>query len=182
MVAQLRDYIKNHCTTHCQMVTFMGYELYLNFKMYMHVILSCTSPHPHGHYSHPGHCHLSPPTFLRLHKPCDLSSRIHSHLFCTQQPTQSCVSLCTHVGFFKRFYVFIFRERGTEGERKGEKHQCARETWICCPSHTSYRGPDLQPRHVPWLVTFLSTGQPSIHWATPARASCVIFKMYLFIA
>ena len=26
--------------------------------------------------------------------------------------------------FFKRFYLFIFRERGTEGEREGEKHQC----------------------------------------------------------
>ena len=24
--------------------------------------------------------------------------------------------------------LFIFRERGKEGERKGEKHQCARET------------------------------------------------------
>ena len=28
-------------------------------------------------------------------------------------------------GFFKRFYLFIyFRERGREGEREGEKHQC----------------------------------------------------------
>ena len=25
---------------------------------------------------------------------------------------------------FKRFYLFIFRERGREGEREGEKHQC----------------------------------------------------------
>ena len=25
---------------------------------------------------------------------------------------------------FKRFYLFIFRERGREGERQGEKHQC----------------------------------------------------------
>ena len=25
---------------------------------------------------------------------------------------------------FKRCYLFIFRERGREGERKGEKHQC----------------------------------------------------------
>ena len=25
---------------------------------------------------------------------------------------------------------FIFRERGREGEREGEKHQCARETFI----------------------------------------------------
>ena len=26
--------------------------------------------------------------------------------------------------FKKRFYLFIFRERAKEGERKGEKHQC----------------------------------------------------------
>ena len=26
--------------------------------------------------------------------------------------------------FFKRFYLFIFRERGREGEREGEKVQC----------------------------------------------------------
>ena len=25
---------------------------------------------------------------------------------------------------FKRFYLFIFREQGREGEREGEKHQC----------------------------------------------------------
>ena len=27
--------------------------------------------------------------------------------------------------FIKRFYLFIFRERGREGEREGEKQQCA---------------------------------------------------------
>ena len=26
--------------------------------------------------------------------------------------------------FLKRFYLFIFRERGREGEKEGEKHQC----------------------------------------------------------
>ena len=30
----------------------------------------------------------------------------------------------TFFKFLKRFYLFIFRERGREGERKGEKHQC----------------------------------------------------------
>ena len=32
----------------------------------------------------------------------------------------------------KRFYLFIFRERGRKGEREGEKHQCMRETPIDC--------------------------------------------------
>ena len=26
--------------------------------------------------------------------------------------------------YFLRFYLFIFRERGKEGEREGKKHQC----------------------------------------------------------
>ena len=26
--------------------------------------------------------------------------------------------------FLKRFYLFIFREKGREGEREGQKHQC----------------------------------------------------------
>ena len=29
----------------------------------------------------------------------------------------------TFFNFFKRFYLFIFRQRGMEGEREGEKHQ-----------------------------------------------------------
>ena len=31
---------------------------------------------------------------------------------------------------FLRFYLFIFREKGREGEREGEKHRYARETLI----------------------------------------------------
>ena len=43
--------------------------------------------------------------------------------------------------FKKRFYVFIFRERGREGER---------ETSMCgCFSYAPYWGPGLQPRDVP---------------------------------
>ena len=34
--------------------------------------------------------------------------------------------------FFLRFYVFIFREKGKEAEREGEKHQCERETMMGC--------------------------------------------------
>ena len=30
----------------------------------------------------------------------------------------------TRSEFLKSFYLFIFRERGREGEREGEKHQC----------------------------------------------------------
>ena len=43
--------------------------------------------------------------------------------------------------FFLRFYLF-FRERGMEGDRKGEKHLCKR-CWLVasCLLHTPDRGP-----------------------------------------
>ena len=77
--------------------------------------------------------------------------------------------------FLKRFYLFIFRGRGKEGEREGEKHRCVREISMCgWLLHTPNWGPGLQPRHMPWrgieLATFWSAGWCSIHWATPARA------------
>ena len=31
---------------------------------------------------------------------------------------------------FKRFYLFISREWGKEGEREGEKHQCAVDSYV----------------------------------------------------
>ena len=34
------------------------------------------------------------------------------------------VITCMSFSFFLRFYLFIFRQRGREGEREGEKHQC----------------------------------------------------------
>ena len=46
---------------------------------------------------------------------------------------------------FKRFYLFIFTERG----REGEKHQCARDTSTGCLSHTPNWVPGPKPRHMP---------------------------------
>ena len=59
--------------------------------------------------------------------------------------------LCFLDFFFFRFYLFIFREMGREGNRKGEKHQCVRDTFspVASGTQTPKRGPDLQPRHVP---------------------------------
>ena len=46
--------------------------------------------------------------------------------------------------------LLIFRERGREGERGEEKHQCERETLICwCLLHAPNWAPGPQPRHVP---------------------------------
>ena len=38
------------------------------------------------------------------------------------------------ISFFKRFYLFIFRERGRKGEREEEKHH--RAVASCAPSTT----------------------------------------------
>ena len=49
-----------------------------------------------------------------------------------------------HFLFKKIFYLFIFRERGREGEREGEKHQC-----VVASRTTPTGGHGLQPRPVP---------------------------------
>ena len=74
--------------------------------------------------------------------------------------------------FFSRFYLF-FRERGREGEREGEKHQCmvafqAPPTGdLACNPGMSWLG--IKP------VTLWFAGPCSIHWATPARADSTTF-------
>ena len=77
---------------------------------------------------------------------------------------------------FKRFYLFIFREKERKGERARERETwCTKDILIGCLSHTPNWGPGSQPRHVPWLgielATIWFTGWHSIHWVPPARAN-----------
>ena len=64
-----------------------------------------------------------------------------------------------------RDFIYLFLERGREGERKGEKHQCV---------VASRAPPTGDPAHVSWLgikpATLWFPGQRSIHWAILARA------------
>ena len=75
----------------------------------------------------------------------------------------------------KRFFsfflpsLFIFRERGKEGERKGGKHQCVlafQEPPTGDPAHNPGMCPDWESHPWHWF-----TGRHSIHWATSARAN-----------
>ena len=74
---------------------------------------------------------------------------------------------------FRLRFLFIFRERRREGEREGEKHRCARRTFIGCLSHIPSGElawnpsvcPDWESNQWPF-----SSDRHSIHWATPARA------------
>ena len=52
----------------------------------------------------------------------------------------------------------------------------------CCLSHSPFRAPGLQPRHMPWpgteLATLWRTGWHSIHWATQTRASHEFLRLF----
>ena len=76
--------------------------------------------------------------------------------------------------FFKRFYLFIFRER-KGGRKRG------RETSMCgCLSCTPHWGPGSQPKHVPQLATlWFTAGSQSTELHQP-RLTCEIFKKNLF--
>ena len=44
--------------------------------------------------------------------------------YCHQPSVSRLETLNIKYFFKKRFYLFIFRDRGREAEREGEKHQC----------------------------------------------------------
>ena len=84
--------------------------------------------------------------------------------------------------FFFLFYLFIFREKGREGEREGENHQCVVASHTL-PTGDLVRNPGMCTRlriqpETPWF-----TGWHSILWATPARAiffnSLIISRSFL---
>ena len=73
--------------------------------------------------------------------------------------------------------LFIFRERGREGEREGRHIN----VWLSLMHPALGTWP--ATRHVPWLGIELETlwfaGWCSVHWATPARAH-LSFRRYLY--
>ena len=76
------------------------------------------------------------------------------------------------------FYLFIFRERGREGERGGEKHQCVVSSFVPPTGDLAH--------NEACALTGNRTSDPlvlswcSIHWATPARATCESFNVSLW--
>ena len=63
---------------------------------------------------------LPSPSFVYFDTSMRLQTQVH-----LQQNLWACAPREWHKsGFLKRFYLFIFRERGREGEREGEKHPC----------------------------------------------------------
>ena len=58
---------------------------------------------------------------------------------------------------FLIFYLFIFRERGSEGERKGEKHQCV------VAFHAPPTGGPTSPTTQTCALTWNRTSGPLVH-------------------
>ena len=82
---------------------------------------------------------------------------------------------CVQILFsFKIFQKCIFTEKGREGERAGEKHQCVRETFISGLPYTSQLG--TKPATQAHALTRNLTSDPA-HWATPVRACVRIFYL-----
>ena len=71
--------------------------------------------------------------------------------------------------FFKIFYFFISRERGREGEKEGEKHQCVVASCVPTTGDLAYN-PGICPDRESNQRPFAFTGWHPIQWATPARA------------
>ena len=60
-----------------------------------------------------------------------------------QSGTSTQRTLISFFSFLKIFYLFIFRERGREEERVGEKHECVGDTSIGYLLHSPNWGPGL---------------------------------------
>ena len=83
----------------------------------------------------------------------------------------------TYIFVLWRYYLLIFRERGMEEEREGEKQQCVRETSIGCLSHAPHQGPGPPPRHVSWPRDLSLWGTTPTHCTMPVRATHIFGQM-----
>ena len=98
------------------------------FKIHSNMITFYRHHHHHLHPLGPSHYRLP----MLSQQPPKQSS---------QHPPLSLLSICNTVAsdLLKRFYLFIFREKGREREKEGEKHLCARDIPIGCPQLRTWR-------------------------------------------
>ena len=89
---------------------------------------------------------------------------LHMYYSCSQK------EMLLKIQFFSFFQRFIyFLERGREGEREGEKHQCVVASQVP-PIGDLACNPGMCPRLGIEPATLWFAGQHSIHWPTPAWA------------
>ena len=75
-------------------------------------------------------------------------------------------------------YLFLEYMRGEGGRKRGRgTSMCERHQLVASCMHPHW-GPNLQPRHVPWLViklvTFRCVGRCPAHWATAVRVRSAV--------
>ena len=75
---------------------------------------------------------------------------------------------CLILILFFKYFIYLFLERGREGEREGEKQQCVVAS--CVPANGDLaHNPGMCSRLGIEPMTLWFTSQHSIHWAIPAR-------------
>ena len=84
------------------------------------------------------------------HFTCKSSLSLHLSPPPSAHPPSIYLSTSPFFLFFKKYFMYLFLERGEESEKAWET-SIERETLIGCLTHTPERGAGLQPRHVPWL-------------------------------
>ena len=98
-------------------------------------------------------------------RPCidnNLSSQLHQNFIHAK---------AVHFILFKKwFYLFIFRERGSEGKKRGRETSMWERNIDQVPLALPQRGPGPPPSHVSWLgielVTFWFMGWCPVQWAS----------------
>ena len=89
--------------------------------------------------------------------------------------------------FLLKILFFIFRERGKEGEREGEK-RCERETLISCLPHAPW--PGTEPATQACVLTGSCTADPLLfgkmpnqlsHWSGLFHTFCFMYSRTLFL-
>ena len=94
------------------------------------------------------YCSLAPyPGMLNWYEAIVLLSWRSVSGLCVCSEIRSSHTLSSYL-FFILKYLSIFRERGREGERQGERLRCGKEISVVCLSPGRRLNP--QPRYVPW--------------------------------
>ena len=66
------------------------------------------------------------------------------------------------LSFFNKYFIYLFLERGREGEREGEKHQCVVASGAP-PTEDLAHNPGMYPRLGIEPATFCFAGWHSVH-------------------
>ena len=124
------------------------------------------------------------PTFYQFSQ---VSSNIPCWLLClgsTKGGTFVSEQLFFFFFFFLKDFIYLFLERGEEREKESEKSMSEKHWSVASRMHHD-RGPNPQPRHVPWLgiklVTFGFLGRCPTSWGTQSGPGSFLVRLGLWL-